>query len=186
MSEILYYSKNCNNCNKLIQKISRSRIKEKIHFICIDNRKIKQNRVFVVLENNQEILLPPNINRVPALLYLNAANQPVLYGTEINEKLKPQENAFTNKVEVIKNTEEPIAFAFGSGSCVVSDNYSFWDQDADSLSAKGNGGMRQLYNYSTINNESKIDTPVDDYSPDKIGEVSIEKLQQERNNSLKK
>ena len=47
MSEILYYSKNCNNCSKLIQKISRSRIKEKIHFICIDKRIKKNNNTYL-------------------------------------------------------------------------------------------------------------------------------------------
>lgn len=186
MSKILYYSNYCNNCKKILQDLAKSQEKKDIHFLCIDKRIQKNNKTYIVLENNQEILLPPQINRVPALLYLNNNGQPVLFGEEINNTLKPQENAFTNKVEVIKNTEEPVAFAFGSGSCVVSDNYSFWDQDPESLSAKGDGGMRQLYNYSTINNESKINTPVDDYSPDKIGEVSIEKLQQERNNSLKK
>ena len=36
-------------------------------------------------------------------------------------------------------------------SNIMSDNYSFLDQTSDDLSAKGDGGMRQLYNYATIN-----------------------------------
>jgi len=36
----------------------------------------------------------------------------------------------------------------------------------------------------TINQNDKINTPEEDYQPDKIGEVSLEKLQQERNQSL--
>ena len=44
--------------------------------------------------------------------------------------------------------------------------------------------MRQLYNYSTINQNDTINTPEENYQPDKIGEVSIEKLQNERNQSL--
>lgn len=185
MSKILYYSNYCDNCKKLLQDLAKSQVKKDLHFICIDTRIQKNNKTYIVLENKQEILLPPSINRVPALLHLNNSSQDVIFGEEISNQIKPRENSFTNNVEVIKNTEEPTAFAFGSGSHVVSDNYSFWDQDSDALSAKGDGGMRQLYNYSTINNESKINTPVDDYSPDKIGEVSIEKLQQERNNSIK-
>ena len=188
MSKILYYSNYCDNCKKLLQDLAKSQEKGDIHFICIDKRIKKNNgKTYIVLENSQEILLPPQINRVPALLYLNSNNNKILYGDDITNTIKPQENAFTNKVEIIKNTEEPMAFAFGSGpSSVVSDSYSFWDQDPESLSAQGNGGLRQLYNYSTINQENKINTPVDDYSPDKIGEVTIEKLQQERNQSLKK
>ena len=186
MSKILYYSNYCDNCKKLLQDLAKSQEKKDIHFICIDKRKQQNNKTYIILENNQEILLPPSVNRVPALLYLNSPNQSIIFGKEISDQLKPQENLFTNKVEVIKNNEEPIAFAFGSGpASVISDSYSFWDQDIESLSAQGDGGMRQLYNYSTINQDGKISTPVDDYSPDKIGEISIEKLQQQRNESLK-
>jgi len=48
--------------------------------------------------------------------------------------------------------------------------------------AKGNGGMRQMYNYSTIDysNTGKIETPPDNYAPDKVGQVSLEQLQQNR------
>jgi len=186
MSKILYYSNYCDNCKKLLQNLAKSQEKEDIHFLCIDRRIKKNNKTYIVLENGQEILLPTTINRVPALLNLNSPDHLVIFGDEIINKIKFIENSFSNKIEVIKNQEEPTAYSFGSGpSSVISDNYSFWDQDAESLSAKGDGGMRQLYNYSTINNENKINTPTEDYSPDKIGEISIEKLQQQRNDSLK-
>jgi glutaredoxin-related protein len=185
MSEILYYSKNCSNCNKLLQNISRSRIKDKIHFICIDNRKIKQNRIFIVLENNQEIMLPPQVNRVPALLLINK-NQ-ILFGDDINNYLKPEENVLNN---VSTNYQgEPDCFSFGLSACstlnIMSDNFSFLDQPNDSLLAKGDGGMRQLYSYATINQNDNINTPPDNYSPDTVGNVTLEKLQQERNEVLK-
>ena len=45
--------------------------------------------------------------------------------------------------------------------------------------------MRQLYNYATINQINEINTPPDDYSPDTIGSVSLEKLQEERNKNIK-
>lgn len=185
MSEILYYSKSCDNCNKLIQKISRSRIKEKIHFICIDNRKIKQNRVFIVLENNQEIMLPPSIDRVPALLLIN--NNQTIFGDDIYNYLKPEETTINNNATNFQG--EPDCFTFG-GLCgsslnIMSDNFSFLDQSNDSLMAKGDGGMRQLYSYATVNQNDNINTPPDDYSPDTIGNVSLEKLQEERNKSFK-
>jgi hypothetical protein len=171
MSKILYYSNYCENCKKLLQNLAKSQEKKDIHFICI--------------ENSQEILLPPQINKVPALLFLNQKDQNIIFGEEINNVLKPTENLFSNKPQEIKKMEDPVAFSFSGGACgVVSDNYSFWDQDADSLSAKGDGGMRQLYNYSTINQNDSINTPEENYTPDKIGEVTIEKLQNERNQSL--
>ena len=70
------------------------------------------------------------------------------------------------------------------GFGVASDNYSFLDQSADELSAKGNGGMRQLYNYATIDLVDKIETPPDNYTPDKVGSVSLEQLQQKRNSDI--
>ena len=47
---------------------------------------------------------------------------------------------------------EPDAFGFDSlGSYgVSSDAFSFLDMNSDDLSAKGNGGLRQMYNYSSI------------------------------------
>jgi hypothetical protein len=47
---------------------------------------------------------------------------------------------------------EPMAFSFGSGlGDIVSDQYSFLDQDSEELEAKGNGGMRQMHNYVDLN-----------------------------------
>ena len=43
-----------------------------------------------------------------------------------------------------------------------------------------------MYNYATLNNSDKIETPPDTYEPDKVGNVSMEKLQQQRNNDIPK
>lgn len=183
MSEVLYYSKNCEKCQKLLQQISKSVIKDKIHFVCIDNRKIKQGRVFIILENNQEIMLPPKVDRVPALLLIN--NNQIIFGDNIYNYLKPEENIID---KTIKNSNvEPDCFSFNgfSSSNIASDNFSFLDQNNDSMLAQGDGGLRQLYNYSTISSNQKIETPPDDYAPDTIGNVSLDKLQQERNISIK-
>jgi hypothetical protein len=52
------------------------------------------------------------------------------------------------------NNGEPAPFSLTSdfmGHGVASDTYSFWDQTSDELLAKGNGGMRQMYNYTPAN-----------------------------------
>ena len=64
----------------------------------------------------------------------------------------------------------------------LSDNYSYLDQSAEELSAKGNGGTRQMHSYCTITQNDIIATPPDDYEPNKIGEVDLGKLQMERAN----
>ena len=179
MSEVLYYSKNCEKCQKLLQQISKSVIKDKIHFVCIDNRKIKQGRVFIILENNQEIMLPPKVDRVPALLLIN--NNQIIFGDNIYNYLKPEENIID---KTIKNTNvEPDCFSFNgfSSSNIASDNFSFLDQNSDDLSAKGEGGMRQLYSYATVNYSDKIETPPDDYVPDKVNESNYKDYETARN-----
>ena len=177
MSSILYYSNFCDNCKKLLIVLSKSGIKNTIHYICIDKRIQKNNATYVVLENNQEILLPNTVNAVPALMLMND-NYKVLYGDNITNHLKPVEQIAVQKATNFNG--EPSAFKF-DGAGVVSDNFSFLDQNSDELSAKGSGGLRQLYSYATIDYTDNIETPPDDYVPDKVGEVNIKNLEQQRN-----
>ena len=84
MSKILYYSNFCENCKKLLQNLAKSQEKKDMHFICIDSRIQKNNKTYIVLQNGQEILLPPQVNRVPALLFLNQKEQNIIFGEEIH------------------------------------------------------------------------------------------------------
>ena len=80
MSSIFYYSNYCDNCKGLLQVISQSEVKNDMHFISLDNRVKKPNgATYVVLSNGQEILLPPTITKVPALLLLNRGHR-VVFG----------------------------------------------------------------------------------------------------------
>jgi hypothetical protein len=68
------------------------------------------------------------------------------------------------------------------GFGVISDNYSFLDQSSDDLSAKGSGGLRQLYNYATIDFNQTIECPAIEEKQARIGpDVTLEKLEKERN-----
>jgi hypothetical protein len=183
MSCIIYYSNHCVKSKAVLTTLSKSRLQDDIHFLCIDKRvKSGTGAWHIITESGEKVLLPPQVNRVPALLLLNKGHQ-VLYGEQILQHFQPK-NAALNDVATGFNGE-PNAFALGresmgSGFGVASDNYSFLDQSADELSAKGNGGMRQLYNYATIDLVDKIETPPDTYSPDKVGSVSLEQLQNKR------
>ena len=184
MSAILYYSNYCDNCSKILQLVSTSNSKNDMHFINIDKRiKISNGATYIILENGQEILLPPTVNKVPALLLLNK-NHHVLFGSDINKHLEASNVTHTNPI--VKSNGEPLAFSMNSsGFGVTSDNYSFLDQDPNSLSAKGDGGMRQQHHYASLDYNGNIDTPPDTYSPDKIGQVTLEQLQQKRNSDVK-
>jgi hypothetical protein len=152
MSSILYYSKYCEISKKYLQLLSKTNVQKDVHFICIDKRvKDLNNKTYIILENGQKIILPDNVTRVPALLLLNQGYN-VLYGEQILQHLKPRQ-----EVEVRQATEnnmEPMAFSLGGGGGfgdIVSDQYSFLDQDPTDLEAKGNGGMRQMHNYVDLN-----------------------------------
>jgi hypothetical protein len=152
MSCILYYSKYCEVCKKYLQLLSKSQAQSDIHFICIDKRvKDSNNKTYIILENGQKIILPENITKVPALLLLNQGYQ-VLYGEQILQHLKPRQQQEVR--QATQNNMEPMAFSLGGGGNfgnIVSDNYSFLDQDPDELKAEGNGGMRQMHNYVDLN-----------------------------------
>ena len=190
MSSILYYSKFCKHSNKLLQTLSKTNVQKDIHFICIDKRvKDTNNKMFIVLENGQKIIMPENVNRVPALLLLNEGYQ-VLYGESILNHLKPKQEVAIKKAT--QNNMEPMAFSFGGGgfSDIVSDSYSFLDQGAEELEAKGSGGMRQMHNYVDLNYSDNITTPSDDHDykgSNKIsGDLTVEQLQQQREAELQK
>jgi hypothetical protein len=152
MSCILYYSKYCDICKKYLQLLSKSDVQKDIHFICIDKRvKDANNKTYIILENGQKIILPENITKVPALLLLNQGYQ-VLYGEQILQHIKPRQQQEVR--QATQNNMEPMAFSLGGGGGfgdIVSDQYSFLDQDPDELKADGNGGMRQMHNYVDLN-----------------------------------
>jgi len=194
MSSILYYSNYCQPSKKLLQTITKSQNAKDIHFICIDKRvKDKNGKIFIILQNGQQIVMPENVTRVPALLLLNQ-NYKVIYGDDIYHHLRPQEQRSIQ--QATKNNMEPITFqdgfsAFGGfGGGVASDNYSFLDQSDTDLSVKGDGGIRQMHNYVSLNESMNLSMhlPQDDheYKSDKLkdGEMSVEALQRKREQEL--
>jgi hypothetical protein len=195
MSCILYYSNFCEPSKKLLQTVTKTQNSKDIHFICIDKRvKDPSGKIFIILQNGQKIVMPENVTRVPALLLLNQ-NYKVIYGDDIYKHLRPQtQQQFQQPT---KNNMEPDTFQDGFGSFggfgssgIVSDNYSFLDQSDTDLSVKGNGGLRQMHNYVTLNDSMDLNMqlPKDDfdYKGDKLkeGEMSVESLQRRREEEL--
>jgi len=93
---------------------------------------------------------------------------------------------------------EPMAFSLGGGGSfgdVVSDQYSFLDQDPDELKAGGNGGMRQMHNYVDLNTAfsgqvSNVNTSNNDFNTTirgskKMGEDDSNSQMEERIRKMK-
>jgi len=194
MSSILYYSNFCEPSKKLLQTVTKTQNAKDIHFICIDKRvKDSNGKIYIILQNDQKIIMPENVTRVPALLLLNQ-NYKVIYGDEIYQHFRPQQQQQIQ--QATKNNMEPVTFqdgfnSFGGfGGGIVSDNFSFLDQSDTDLSVKGSGGMRQMHNYVSLNeaNSLSMNLPTDDhdYKSEKMkeGEMSVEALQRRREQDL--
>ena len=188
MSCILYYSNYCDKCKNLLRLVGKSELKKDMLFICIDKRfrNPSNGGIYVILENQQKIVLPPQVQKVPAMLLLKDGNR-VIFGNEIMDKIKPREEY--NDAKATGFNGEPNAFCLGNdnigGFGVASDNFSFWDQGSDELLAKGDGGLRQMYNYATVDQKFNIDTPPDTCAPDKVGETALKDMEDQRNQDLR-
>lgn len=201
MSCIFYYSKYCEVSKKYLQILSRAEYQREIHFICIDKRiKDANNKTYIILENQQKIILPDNVTKVPALLLLDQGYQ-VLYGDQILQHLKPRQQQEVR--QATQSNMEPMAFSLNGGGDIVSDKYSFWDQDSTELSAEGNGGMRQMHNYMDLNtafsgnisnvqgNDDKFNTTIrgavkmGDDASNQMMEDRIKKMKEERDADIR-
>jgi len=181
MSFILYYSNYCNFSKHVLHNISKntSIIKE-VHFICIDNRIQENDKTFIILENGQKIIMPGNIQKVPSLLLINDGFRIIDDAECIIQFFQPKQQQ--ERKDATMNNMEPVAFGFeNTGSCVVSDNYSFIDQDPHQMEAKnGNGGLRQMHNYASLYDNIQIYTPDDDVNYNNGPKMSIDQLKQQR------
>jgi hypothetical protein len=188
MSSILYYSKYCEVSKKYLQLLSKSPVQKDVHFICIDKRvKDSNNKTYIILENGQKIILPDNVTRVPALLLLNKGYN-IIYGDQILEHLRPQQEVEVR--QATQNNMEPMSFSLGGGSGfgdIVSDQYSFLDQDPSDLEAKGNGGLRQQgENNDNSNTTIRGSKKMNEDSSNQEMEIRMKKMKEERDFDLKK
>tara|TARA_Y100000816_G_scaffold292597_1_gene288933 strand:- start:20 stop:604 length:585 start_codon:yes stop_codon:yes gene_type:complete len=185
MSCVLYYSKYCKNSNNVLKFLGKSDLQNSIHFLCIDKRRRdEKGNLYIILDNGMNILLPKNIEQVPALLLLN--KNKIIFGEKnILDFFKPKVIKTSNLPPSMNNIE-PLAYSTYEMGCTLSDNYSYLDQSSEELLAKGSGGTRQIHSFSKIDEEHKINTPPDDYIPDKVGTVDFSKIREQRNNEINK
>ena len=186
--DIFYYSNYCKHSQKILQTLVKGDLTNKISCVCIDNRKKdpSTNQTYILLENGSKVIMPPTLHSVPALLLVNDRYR-IIFGDEITKHFHPQ---LINKQSVLSQGQgEPLSFQLNKssgGTNIVSEAYTFYDAPSDELSAKGNGRSRQMYNYVTTDNDLfSIETPDDNYQPDKVSDhVTIDNLQQKRMDEL--
>ena len=183
----IYYSNHCKHSKKILDFLSKSGLADSLNFICIDKRKRdpNTNQTNIILEDGRQVLLPPNLHSVPALLLVNK-NYSLVLGSDIIQHYEPD---VKKKLESANfGSGEPSSYSIqqsSGGSNIVSEQFTFYNMSPDELSAKGAGGQRQMYNYVPVaSNGDTIPTPPDTYKPDKIGEVTIDTIQHQRNSEI--
>jgi hypothetical protein len=187
MNNIIFYSNYCENSKKVLTELTKTKLKEELYYICIDKRRKDQNgAIYIILENGQEIIMPPSVTAVPCLLLITNGHKTIM-GSDIITHFQPKQDQLNNQATL--NNGEPLAYSFGSlNSGVSSDNYSFWDMSSDDLSAKGNGGVRQMYNYATPDYSNTINTPEDKAVSNTIGNegMTMDKIMAQRDADVNK
>ena len=179
MSSILYYSKHCPICQNLLSELKKHPRKDDLHFLSVDKRELRDGRTFLLMDNGEAVPLPPSVSKVPALLLLDRGCM-CIFGQDVMDRLLPR--AVPRNREAVQAEVVPDSFSFGQGQFggVSSDNYSFWDQSAQDLEAKGNGGMRQQHHYANLTTDVAIRTPPDTWAPDKVSPASLKKMEKQR------
>ena len=183
--DTLYYSNNCKHSQRVLQFLVKGNLAEKINFLCIDKRRRdpNNNQMYIILENGQRVVMPPNVNSVPALLLVKHSYR-VILGDDIIQHFQTAASVETKK-RIMREPIDPVGSSImlsAGGMNIVSEPYTMYNLTPDELSAKGSSGRRQMYNYVSANDEIiSINTPPDAYQPDKISQnVTIDTLQQKR------
>jgi len=182
--DILYYSNYCKHSQKIVNTLVKNNLKDKLSFLCIDKRKrdSQDNQTYILLENGSKVIMPPHIHSVPSLLLVKD-NYKVIYGDDIIKHFHPQMKEYNNQATM--HNGEPLGYRLHSsigGTNIISEQFTSYDMSPDELSAKGKGQSRQLYNYVSVDNDNLfIETPPDNYRPDKLSDdITIDSLQQQR------
>ena len=187
--DTLYYSNYCKHSQRVLHFVVKGNLTEKINFLCIDKREkdVNNNQIYIVLENGKKVIMPPNIQSVPALLLVKHGYK-VLLGDDIIQHFQGAANMETKK-KMMSQQIEPVGTSLSSNYMnVSSEQYTPFNLTPDELSAKGHGGRRQIYNYVSANEEIiSIQTPPDTYQADKVDQdVTVDKIQQQRMDDVPK
>jgi hypothetical protein len=177
---VIYYSNFCDPSKKLLQKVAKTKLSKEIHFICIDRRQRDSKGNTILFVQNEQVMLPPQVTKVPALYQIETKQ--VLFGDDIYDHLLPREVAI-NQVATNGNFEPECYSIYGMNK--ISDTYSYWDTSVSDLAASGNGGMRQIKQFAALEEQCQIVTPKEDHVPDKVGSNDFEKYKAERDALVK-
>lgn len=144
---ICYYSKHCEHSNDLIATLARTPLRQQLHYVCIDVREHGPNGI-VVVHNNERLMLPPNVTKVPALFFPNS-NQ-CIFENDIVAYLAPVQQKMVDTATM--GLGEPLSFV-NQG---ISSMFSSWGDEDDTMSL------------ADLERNARIQTPEEDYQSNKL------------------
>ena len=56
MSSVLYYSKYCENCKKLLYELGKTNVQKNVHFLSIDKRINRGDKTYIKLDNGHDFI----------------------------------------------------------------------------------------------------------------------------------
>lgn len=202
--DIFYYSNLCPHSQKVVQFVVKHQLNDKLSCICVDKRKrdVNNNQTVVVLENGKQVMLPPNLQSIPAILCVKK-NYVLVMGTDpIIEYLKsffglsPDSNDLfehpnhpSTAVNRRPQSQDPIGFELVNGPSsntgIYSEPFTGYNLEPEDLAGQSQSSNRPIYEYTPVDKQIFIDTPEDKYRPDKVSSnVTIDVLQQQRNQEI--
>ena len=183
--DILYYSNYCKHSKEVLDFLVKHDLVSRLNCLCVDKRKVDPTtgQIHLVLENGSTVLMPPNIHSVPSLMLLKE-NYRVIMGNGI----KGHFQSFVQEANSMatQGNGEPMSYSFGNSRDVVSETFTMFNASVDELSAKGNGGQRNMQNYvSATGTAPIIQTPPETYKSEKMSsDITVDSIQQQRNQDM--
>jgi hypothetical protein len=151
---VFYYSNYCAHCQKALNLLVKGGLTDEVRFLCIDKRGRDHitNQMYVVTDQGDKMLMPPNLHSVPALLLVNEQFR-IIFGDEIAKYYEPR--ILNEKMAATQFNGEPMGMSlgnmgsnFGNG---LGDSYSGQPQiitpplDAKSDKIKGDDSVLSQY-----------------------------------------
>lgn len=184
--DILYYSNACQHCKKILDYVTRNGLIDQLNCICIDKRSKdpQTGQLFIHLPTGKCVLMPPNVQAVPALL-IRKDNFRTIYAKEIVSYLNPFVSA--NISQISKLNGEPLPMQLGGATTgsstanIVSEKYTYYSGQSE-----GRGPTNPNYVSALDSPVFSIQTPDENYKPNKLndGDVTIDILKQKRDTDI--
>ena len=152
MFGVLYYGRTCQHSQQLLRQVAKQGISDKLRFVPVDQQVRRGDQLMAILDNGSQVLIPPGVTAVPALLDIRDKN--IYMGPEVGKRLAAEaERAIRAATGAEK---EPMAYTDISGS--TSTTFSFVGDDPEALLARGTGRTNLPSHYAGIHDNPTIPT----------------------------